>query len=64
MVTDEKFGECKTLDLPLKFDKFEIPKYRHGSQSGADTAQVLRELLGLSDEEIRTLYNYEGAVKV
>lgn len=64
IVTDEKFGECKTLDLPLKFDKFDVPKYRQGSQSGADTARVLRELLGLSDDEIRELYSYEGAVTV
>ena len=64
VVHDEKFGDCKTLDFPLQFDKFEIPKHRHASQSGQDTAQVLKELLGLSEEEIKELYSYEGAVKV
>lgn len=64
IVHDEKFGDCKTLDLPLRFDQFEIPKRRSAAQSGQDTAQVLKDLLGLSEEEIQELYSYEGAVKV
>lgn len=64
VVHDEKFGDCKTLDLPLRFDGFELPKRRSAAQSGQDTAQVLKDLLGLSEEEIRELYSYEGAVKV
>jgi Predicted acyl-CoA transferases/carnitine dehydratase len=64
VVRDDYFGDCRTLDLPIKFDKFDMPKHRRASQSGQDSAQVLKELLGLSDEEIRDLYSYEGAVEV
>lgn len=64
MVYDNKFGYCKTVDLPIHFDKISIPKYRKASQAGEDTAEVLKDLLGLSDEEIKALYSYEGAVKV
>ena len=64
VVRDNYFGDCRTLDLPIKFDRFEVPKHRKASQSGQDTAQVLKDLLGLSEEEIKDLYSYEGAVEV
>lgn len=64
VVRDPKFGDCKILGFPVKFDKFEIPKTRRGAQSGEDSADVLKELLEMSDEEIKDLYNYEGAVKL
>ncbi len=64
IVRDSKFGDCKTLGLPIRFDQFEIPKHRRGAQPGEDTADVLREILGMEDEEIKKLYHYEGAVKV
>lgn len=64
VVRDEKFGDCKTLGLPIHFDKFEIPKVRRGPQASKDSADVLKEILGMSDEEIQELYSYEGAVKL
>lgn len=64
IVRDKKFGDCKTLGLPIQFDQFEIPKVRRGAQAGEDTASTLKELLGMSEEEISKLYSYEGAVKV
>ena len=64
VVRDKKFGDCKTLGLPIQFDQFEIPKLRKGAQAGEDTADVLKELLGMSEEEIKELYSYEGAVRV
>ena len=64
VVRDEKFGDCKTLGLPIQFDKFEIPKVRRGPQASKDSADVLKEILGMSDEEIQELYSYEGAVKL
>ena len=64
IVHDKRFGDCKTLNLPIHFDQFEIPKTREGAQAGEHTSQVLHELLGLSEEEIQQLYSYEGAVKV
>lgn len=64
VVHDKKFGDCKTLGFPVQFDKFEIPKTRKGAQAGEDTADVLEELLGMSKEEIKELYSYEGAVEV
>ena len=64
VVHDKKFGDCKTLGDPVKFDKFEIPKHRRGAQAGEDTADVLKELLGMSEDEIKGLYSYEGAVSV
>lgn len=64
VVHDKKFGDCKTLGFPVLFDKFEIPKVRKGAQAGEDTADVLKELLGMSSEEIKELYSYEGAVQV
>lgn len=64
IVHDKKFGDCKTLGLPIQFDKFEIPKVRKSSQAGEDTADVLKELLGMREEEIKALYSYEGAVMV
>lgn len=64
VVHDKKFGDCKTLGFPVQFDKFEIPKVRKGAQAGENTADVLKELLGMSSEEIKELYSYEGAVQV
>ena len=64
IVHDKKFGDCKTLGLPIRFDKFEIPKVRRGAQAGEDTKEVLKELLGMDEEEIRELYSYDGAVKL
>lgn len=64
IVRDKKFGDCKTLGLPIQFDQFEIPKVRRGAQAGEDTASVLKEVLGMSEEEIQALYCYEGAVRV
>ncbi len=64
VVKDEKFGDCKTLGLPIQFDQFEIPKVRRGAQAGADTKAVLKEFLDMSDEEIKELYSYEGAVSI
>lgn len=64
IVHDKKFGDCKTLGFPIHFDGFEIPKVRRGAQASEDTASVLKELLGLTDEEVKGFYSYEGAVKV
>ena len=64
IVRDPKFGDCKTLSLPIRFDQFEIPKHRRGPQAGGDTADVLKEILGMEEEEIKALYSYEGAVEV
>lgn len=64
IVHDKKFGDCKTLGLPIRFDKFEIPKVRRSAQPGEDTADVLKELLGMEEKDIRELYSYEGAVRV
>lgn len=64
IVHDKKFGDCKTLGLPLRFDKFGTPHVRKGAQAGEDTADVLKELLELTDDEIKILYSYEGAVSV
>lgn len=64
VVHDKKFGDCKTLGFPVQFDQFDIPKVRKGAQAGEDTADVLKELLGMSEEEVKALYSYEGAVQV
>ena len=64
VVRDRKFGECKTLGLPIRFDQFEIPRQRRGAQAGEDTASVLKEILGMDEAEIKELYSYEGPVEV
>lgn len=50
----EKFGRVRQVGSPLKLDGIE-PVYGPASRFGADTADVLRDLLDLEDEEIGNL---------
>ncbi len=52
-VHDSKEGDFKILGLPIKFDKFKIPDEKMVPQPGEHTVEVLKNLLGLSEEEIQ-----------
>ncbi len=55
-ITDSKNGTFQIYGSPFKFSAFDMPKETFGSQPGEYTFPVLRELLGMSDEEIVSLY--------
>ena len=55
-VHDSKEGGFKVLGLPLKFDKFDIPDNKFVPQPGEHTAEILRDILGMSEEEIQKLF--------
>ncbi len=50
----ERFGRIRQVGSPLKLDGFQ-PVYGPASRLGADTADILRDLLDLEDEEIGEL---------
>ena len=52
-VHDSQDGDFKSLGLPIKFDKFKIPDEKMVPQPGEHTVEVLKNLLGLSEEEIQ-----------
>lgn len=55
-VHDSKEGDFKVIGLPMKFDKFEVPKINFVPQPGEHSAELLTELLGMTEEEIKELY--------
>lgn len=55
-VHDSKEGDFKVIGLPMKFDKFEVPKTNFVPQPGEHSAEVLTEVLGMTKEEIKELY--------
>jgi len=55
-VHDAKEGNFKVLGLPLKFDQFEIPNEKFVPQPGEHTAEVLKDILGMSEEEIQKFF--------
>ena len=58
-VDHSKLGKVKTFNLPIKFSSGEMGIERGENPAdpelGEDTADVLGQLLGLGDEEIRQL---------
>jgi len=55
LVHDSREGDFKILGLPLRFDKFDIPEEKMVPQPGEHTTEVLKNMLGLSEEEIQIL---------
>ncbi len=55
-VRDSREGIFKVLGMPLKFDKFVIPNDKFVPQPGEHTAEVLKNVLGMSEEEIQKFF--------
>lgn len=55
-VHDSREGDFKVLGLPLRFDKFDIPEKKSVPQPGEHTAEILKDVLGMSEDEIQKLY--------
>lgn len=55
-VHDRREGDFKVLGLPVKFDKFHIPEEKTVPQPGEHTVEILKRILGMSEEEIQKLY--------
>lgn len=55
-VHDTKEGDFKVLGLPMKFDKFDIPEKKTVPQPGEHTEEILKNMLGMSEEEIQRLF--------
>ncbi len=55
-VHDSKEGSFKVLGMPLKFDKFEVPDDKSVPQPGEHTAEILKGILGMPEEEIQRLF--------
>lgn len=45
-------GDFKVLGLPMKFDRFQVPKESFAAQPGQHTKEVLKSLLGMGEDEI------------
>lgn len=60
-VTDSKNGTYQIYGSPFKFNNFDMPKETFAAQAGEHSVSVLRELLGMKDEEIKDLYLRMGA---
>ena len=54
--TDSVNGTYQIYGSPFKFNNFEMPKETFCAQPGEHNAEVLRELLGMKDEEIREIF--------
>lgn len=55
-VHDSIEGSFKVVGSPLKFEKYGMPKYSFVSQPGEYTTEVLMNLLGMGEEEIKSLH--------
>lgn len=55
-VHDSREGDFKVLGLPLKFDRFHIPEKKQVPQPGEHTAEILKHVLGMPEDEIQKLY--------
>lgn len=56
-VHDSKEGTFRVPGLPMKFDKFEIPNENFVPQPGEDSYSILKEILGMTEDEIAELYD-------
>ena len=54
-VEDSREGRFRVLGLPLKFDRFGIPREKNVSQPGEHTEEILKSMLGMSEKAIREL---------
>ena len=54
-IADGLGGTIRTAGIPLKFSDLTVPAPQPAPALGADTADVLRELLGMTDDEIDRL---------
>lgn len=59
-VEHPQLGRLREVGCPIKIENVR-PRYTAGARLGADTDELLRALLGLSDAEIETLHG-QGAV--
>jgi crotonobetainyl-CoA:carnitine CoA-transferase CaiB-like acyl-CoA transferase len=59
-VEHPQFGRLREVGCPIKIDGF-TPRYTAASRLGADTKDLLRSLLGMSDGEIAALRD-QGAI--
>ncbi len=59
-VEHPQFGRLREVGCPIKIEGVQ-PRYQAAPRLGADTDQLLRTLLGLSDQEIEALRN-RGAI--
>jgi len=59
-VEHPQFGRLREVGCPIKIDGVQ-PRYTAGARLGADTDELLRQLLGMSAEEIQMLHR-QGAV--
>lgn len=59
-VHDSKEGTFRIPGLPMKFDKFEVPNENFVSQPGENSSSILKEILGMTEEEIAELYGKNG----
>lgn len=59
-VTDSKNGTFQIYGSPFKFNNFDMPKETFAAQAGEHNVSVLRELLGMSDGEIREIFERMG----
>ena len=55
-VTDSLNGTYPTMGTPFKFSNFDMPKNTFCDQPGEHNAEVLRNVLGMSDDEIRKTF--------
>ena len=58
-VEHESFGTLRQIGSPLKVDNIE-PAYQAASRLGADTEDILREVVGMTDAEIADLKKYKA----
>lgn len=61
-VHDTREGDFKVLGLPLKFDQFDIPEEKMVPQPGEHTEEILKDMLGMSEEEILSLFEEKEEV--
>jgi len=54
-VNDKSEGNFKVIGSPLKFEKFDIPTRSFVSQPGEYSAEVLTNILGVSEEQMLSL---------
>jgi CoA:oxalate CoA-transferase len=62
-VKDAVLGEFDIPGFPVKFSRWEISKDLKAHSLGADNADVLKEYLHLSDQEIKNLYDEKVLLK-
>ena len=50
-----EFSHITQLALPIKFCNSQMESYRTGGKIGSESEQILKEILNMTDEEIKTL---------